>query len=516
MASSKSEEDALVANEIIVQLEGLWENYRKGVIHLKDGIELARQLKSKQLSYEELMADIIKKVNEKNPALNALVTFEPEKILDEKRQFNEKSDHPLHGVPFPLKMLGQEKKGWLATFGSRLFQTQRASKNSNFVNQVESIGLMPLGQTNSPEFGFKNITDAQIYGPARNPWNTDYSPGGSSGGAAAVVASGILPLAGASDGGGSIRIPASFCGLIGLKPSRGTMPVGPQAWRGWQGAAIDFGLTVSMRDTKALFTGPRGIHTGAPYQVAPAEWQTHEKKKHLKIAVCTASPIGSVISEEAKQAVANAVLFLEQQGHEVIEINYPLDGRRLIQSYYQMNGAETAAMIQSIEDGLGRQVRQTELEPISWTLLQYGNKVSASTYIRSLHVWDHAAITMEELFQEVDLFLSPTTAFSAPEVARDLQSDAIREKIANIQEYNEKESLEVISEMFEESLQITPYTQLANLTGQPAISLPTHLTKDFLPLGIQFMAARGREDLLFQIGELFEEHGKFHLPPSYR
>ncbi len=142
-----------------------------------------------------------------------------------------------------------------------------------------------------------------------------------------------------------------------------------------------------------------------------------------------------------------------------------------------MNGAETAAMIQSIEDGLGRQVRQTELEPISWTLLQYGNKVSASTYIRSLHVWDHAAITMEELFQEVDLFLSPTTAFSAPEVARDLQSDAIREKIANIQEYNEKESLEVISEMFEESLQITPYTQLANLTGQPAISLPTHLTK---------------------------------------
>lgn len=148
----------------------------------------------------------------------------------------------------------------------------------------------------------------------------------------------------------------------------------------------------------------------------------------MKIAVCTASPIGSVISEEAKQAVANAVLFLEQQGHDVIEINYPLDGRRLIQSYYQMNGAETAAMIQSIEDGLGRQVRQTELEPISWTLLQYGNKVSASTYIRSLHVWDHAAITMEELFQEVDLFLSPTTAFSAPEVARDLQSDAIREK----------------------------------------------------------------------------------------
>lgn len=324
---------------------------------MKDGIELARQLKNKQLSHEELMTDITTKVNEQNPTLNALVTFEPEAIMNGKNQVSERADHPLNGVPFPLKMLGQEKKGWLATFGFSLFQTQRASRNSNFVNQVESIGLMPLGQTNSPEFGFKNITDPQIYGPARNPWNTDYSPGGSSGGAAAVVASGILPLAGASDGGGSIRIPASFCGLIGLKPSRGTMPVGPQTWRGWQGAAIDFGLTVSMRDTKALFTGLRGIHTGAPYQVSPAEWQIHEKKKHLRIALCTASPIGTAISEEAKQAVAEAVLFLEQQGHEVIEIGYPVDGHRLIQSYYQMNGAETAAMIQSIEGGLGRQVR---------------------------------------------------------------------------------------------------------------------------------------------------------------
>ncbi|WP_262370019.1 amidase family protein, partial [Enterococcus faecium] len=162
-------------------------------------------------------------------------------------------------IPFPLKMLGQEKKGWLATSGSRLFETHRASHTSNYVRQAEAIGLVPFGQTNAPEFGFKNITDPVIYGPARNPWNLECTPGGSSGGAAAAVSSGIVPLAGASDGGGSIRIPASFCGLIGLKPSRGTMPVGPYAWRGWQGAAIDFGLTVSMRDTEALFYGMRSI-----------------------------------------------------------------------------------------------------------------------------------------------------------------------------------------------------------------------------------------------------------------
>ncbi|EMF0507708.1 amidase [Enterococcus hirae] len=482
---------------------------------MKDGMEIVKGLKKKQFSYKELVKEVSQKVAKLNPELNAFVTFETDQPIKDEGSIL-KDEQPLSGLPFPLKMLGQEKQGWLATSGSKLFQTHRSSRNSNFVSQVEKIGLIPLGQTNAPEFGFKNITDPQLYGPAKNPWNLAHSPGGSSGGTAAVVASGILPIAGASDGGGSIRIPASFCGLIGLKPSRGTMPVGPHAWRGWQGAAIDFGLTISMRDTKALFAGLRSIHSGAPYQVSPAEWQEHPPKKRLKIAVCTESPIQTKISDEARQAVTNAVTFLAQEGHEIIEINYPLDGRALIQSYYQMNGAETASMIHSIESGLGRSVAQNELEPISWVLLEYGKKVSAANYIQSLHVWDHAAITMEELFQTVDLFLSPTTAFTAPEISTDLQSDEIRAKMAGINECNEQESLAVISEMFEESLKITPYTQLANLTGQPAISLPTHISEEGLPLGIQFMAARGREDLLFHIGEIFENHQKFYLPPSYQ
>ncbi|MGX7172648.1 amidase [Enterococcus ratti] len=481
---------------------------------MKDGIDLANALKEKTISYEELIGEITKKVAKKNPELNAFVTFDPQQFFTSSPILEK--NQPLSGVPFPLKMLGQEKKGWLATSGSNLFKTHRASKNSNFVTKVQAIGLIPLGQTNTPEFGFKNITDPQLYGPARNPWNPAYSPGGSSGGAAAVVASGILPIAGASDGGGSIRIPASFCGLIGLKPSRGTMPVGPYAWRSWQGAAIDFGLTVSMRDTKALFMGLRGIHSGAPYQVSPIKWQEHPRKKQFKIAVCMESPVGTAISEEARQAIKNAGQFLTQTGHELVEINYPLDGRQLIQSYYQMNGAETAAMIRSVESNLGRSVEKNELELLSWALSEYGKKVSAADYIQALHLWDHAAIVMEELFQTFDLFLSPTTAFTAPNVLADLQSDQIREKMANISEWNEKEGLAIISASFEESLKLTPYTQLANLTGQPAINLPTHLSKNNLPLGIQFMAARGREDLLFQIGELFEAHQKFYLPPSYQ
>lgn len=475
---------------------------------MKDAIYLSQALKEKQFSQQEFLEETAKKAKKLNPELNAFVTFATTDLPQKK------TDSLLAGVPFPLKMLGQEKKGWLATSSSVLFQDHHASMNSNYVRQIESLGLLPFGQTNSPEFGFKNITDPVLYGPARNPWNVAHSPGGSSGGAAAAVAAGIVPMAGASDGGGSVRIPASFCGLIGLKPSRGTMPVGPYAWRGWQGAAIDFGLTISMRDTEALFYGLRGTASGAPYQASPAEWQTHPEKKTLRVAVCSASPIGSTISEEAKQAIKHAVDFLVEQGHDVVEVTYPLDGRHLINSYYQMNAAETAAMITSIEGSLKRSVRQEELEPISWTLLEYGKKIAAATYIESLHVWDRAAVIMEELFQEYDLFLSPTTAFSAPEIAKDLQSDLIREKMSQVSELSEKQAFDVVTEMFEESLQITPYTQLANLTGQPGISLPTHLTAEGLPLGIQFMAARGREDLLFTIGKLFEENQKFYLPKN--
>ncbi|HBH6339536.1 TPA: amidase [Enterococcus faecium] len=483
---------------------------------MNDATELAKELKEKEFSFQELVTDIQKKIKKQNHELNAFVALEPFESNSHELLIPQSEKGPLAGIPFPLKMLGQEKKGWLATSGSRLFETHRASHTSNYVRQAEAIGLVPFGQTNAPEFGFKNITDPVIYGPARNPWNLECTPGGSSGGAAAAVSSGIVPLAGASDGGGSIRIPASFCGLIGLKPSRGTMPVGPYAWRGWQGAAIDFGLTVSMRDTEALFYGMRSIHSGAPYQVSPVEWQTHPRKKRLKIAFCVDSPIHSQISEEAVLAVKKAVDFLGKEGHDLTEIPYPLDGRKLITSYYQMNGAETAAMIRSIETGIQRAVRKEELEPISWTLFQYGQKLSAATYIDSLHVWDESAIVMENLHQEYDLFLSPTTAFTAPKISEDLQSDAIRAQMEHISDCSEVEGLDVVSSMFEESLKITPYTQLANLTGQPAISLPTHLTKENMPLGIQFMAARGREDLLFQIGYLFEANHQFHLPNPWK
>lgn len=483
---------------------------------MKDGLYYTAQFRDKKLSVTEWIDERAQQVKKLNPKLNAFVDWDAESA---KKQYEERGADrgPFFGLPIPLKMLGQDKAGMKATSGSRLFKENRASSTDNFVQGLERLGLIPLGKTNAPEFGFKNISDPTIYGPARNPWNLDYSPGGSSGGAAAAVASGLFPIAGASDGGGSIRIPASFSGLIGLKPTRGSMPVGPDSWRGWQGASIDFALTVSMRDTETLFYHLRGTEKAAPYQAPKAEWehQSAARKPVLKIAFLTESPVGTPVSAEAIKATHNAATFLEQQGHEVTEIPYPVNGRQLIDSYYLMNGAETAAMFEDIQQGFQRTLTKSDMELMTWGIYQYGLRLPASQYTRSLQVWDQAAYKMEQLFEEYDVLLTPTTADSAPKIDADLQSNQIRKDLAQADALSTIQLKDLIYDMFEKSLTITPFTQLANLTGQPAISLPTHIAESGLPLGIQFMASKGREDTLFQVGELFEQEQKFLLPKYY-
>lgn len=484
---------------------------------MKDGIYWSEQLAKKKVSFEELVKDIAQKV-EKQKALNAFITFDEGQAI---REFHSRqtTDSLFSGLPIPLKMLGQEKQGWLANSSSRVLRQRRGKRTDNFVRQLEKCGLIPLGQTNAPEFGFKNITDPELYGPTRNPWKLTHSPGGSSGGAAAAVAAGIFPMAGASDGGGSIRIPAAFCGLIGLKPTRGAIPTGPNNWRGWQGAAINFAVTISMRDTERLFYGLReGVEKVAPYQAVREEWHHHKAASNskLRIAFTTESPVGSDVASSGQEAVKQAVAFLTEAGHEVTEIKYPLDGRALIDSYYLMYGGETAAMFAEISEGIGRPVEKEDMELMTWGIYQYGKYIQAAEFINGLHLWDQSAYKMEQLFASYDLFLTPTTAHPAPEILADLQSDDIRERLHHSAEFSKEQLDRLIHEMFEKSLVITPYTQLANLTGHPAISLPTFVTAEGLPMGIQFMASKGREDLLLQIGLLFEGNHQFILPEVYR
>lgn len=482
-----------------------------------DATYWAECLRQGEISFSELVSLTQKRVADLNGQLNALTSFNPALAQAEYEQSN-LEDSVFAGLPVPVKVLGPDAQGLSNSGAARLFKDSVATRDSNFIKQAKKIGLIPIGTTNAPEFGFKNVTDSHLYGNCHNPWDLSRTPGGSSGGAAAAVAAGIFPLALASDGGGSIRIPASYTGLIGLKPSRGTMPLGPNGWRSWQGAAINFALTVSIRDTRNLFYGLRRQEPTAPYQPVQAEWchflEDDYGKRPLRVAFTTESPVKTKVSPAAKQAVLAAVNFMETElGYQVSEAQPQVNGRELMNQYYLMNGAETAAMLVEFEKKRQKKLQFEEVEPLTYALYRYGQKTPATAYINSLNYWDQVSYQVDEFFKDYDLYLSPTTAQVAPKLENReerLNSMLFEDEGVIFEQYEE-----LIYQMFAPSLAQTPFTQLANLTGNPAISLPTALEKQ-LPLGIHFMAAKGREDLLFEVGHEFERAGYFKLPYFYK
>ncbi|MGX7023419.1 amidase [Vagococcus hydrophili] len=481
---------------------------------VKDATYLAGLIRNNDMSPMEALDEMYKKAKA-NEKLNAFVELDLDKAkksLESDKQNLKNS--PFYGVPFPLKDLGQSKEGFSQTMGSKLFKNNIANQTNNYVSRIEQAGFVPFGVTTAPEFGFKNVTDADINGDTLNPLDITRYSGGSSGGAASVVASGISPIAGASDGGGSIRIPASFTGLIGMKPSRGKIVTGPDGFRDWQGASVNFVLGVSIRDTKKMLRILKPNKQFSPFNQPKASLPVVNRP--LKIAVCTTSPIGNPVSDEAIQAVHNAAIFLEGLGHSVEMIDYPVDGLGLIKSYYQMNGGETANMMNHMEKAFHRPLLKEDMELMTWAIYQFGKKLSAADYADSFNIWDQSAVIMEQLFETYDIFLSPTATTIAPKITDDLQSDEIRERMHEA-EFQTKEELDtLIYDMFEKSLWITPYTQLANLTGQPAISLPTHMTeKENLPIGVQLMASKGNDSLLLEVGKWFEELHKLMIPKVY-
>lgn len=477
----------------------------------KDATDMAEAVRSGQVSPKEMVLETIAKAESEKPRLNAITSTRYEKALLEAEEGNF-AGKPFAGVPIFLKDLGQEQAGEVSTSGSILFANYRAQQSDNYVKKLESLGFIVLGRTNTPEFGFKNTSDSQLHGTVNLPDDVTRNAGGSSGGAAALVASGVSPLAGASDGGGSIRIPASFNGLIGLKPTRGRIPVGPSSYRGWQGASVNFSLTKTIRDTKTLLEQFQICQMESPF-VLPR--LTHEdlfekSLKPLRVALQLTSPIGGQVSAEAISAVKKAAQFLEKEGHEIIVLDkLPLDGIEAMKSYYIMNSVETAAMFDGIEASLGRQMTIDDMEVMTWAIYRSGQKIPAKTYSRILSQWDQYSRIMHDFHRSYDILLSPTVAEVAPKHGQFDLSDQLKDKLRHMDDFNSKEQQDLIWQMFEHSLDWTPFTQQANLTGQPSISLPVYRTEDGLSIGVQVTAAKGREDLLLQIGELFENKNQF-------
>lgn len=476
-----------------------------------DGLGLAELVKKKVVQPKEILAEAIKTMEELNPKLNAVIDlfYEKAEAMAEKVDLS----GTFAGVPMLLKDIAQEIEGERITFGSKAYQNYRAKEDCNYVKQVRKTSAVFVGRTNIPEFALMAITEPSIYGPARNPWNLEHTPGGSSGGSAAAVASGMVPIAGANDGGGSIRIPAAYCGLFGMKPTRGRTPVGPEDGRHWQGAAVDLILSRSVRDSAAMLDAISIYEKGAAFHTPLFQGsylnqsQTSINQK-LNIAFTVESPLGTEVDPDCKEAVIKTARYLESLGHNLEEKSAPVNGWKLAQSYLTMYFGEVAATLASLDEILGRKVKMSDVEPTTWIVGLIGKATTAEEFVLSLREWDKAAIQMESFHEIYDLYLTPTSAMlpakigelepsksekAAMQVAGKLGVGGVLKKIG------------IVQQVAENNLKRTPFTQLANLTGQPAMSIPFHLTKLGLPVGVQFMAAKGKEDLLYSLAGQLEQ-----------
>lgn len=472
-----------------------------------DGLGLAELIKKKEVKVEEVREMAIREIEQKNDKLNAVI----HKMYDYTPEENQNSPNGIFaGVPVLTKDTLQEIKGQPLTEGSKVLSDYIANEDSEFVRQLKATGVKILGQTNVPEFALMGVTEPDLYGPSRNPWNLDYTPGGSSGGSAAAVASGMVPIAGANDGGGSIRIPGAFCGLFGLKPTRGRVPIGPNRGRAWQGASVDHILSRSVRDSAAMLDQYQYDRANAfiapPFEGSFLKASQTPIRRPLKIAFTTKSPIGTTVHDECKEAVHKCVKLLESMGHKVEEKEAPVDGKRLANSYFLLYFAEVASTFTEIEKRIGRKVTAKDVEPTTWILGLLGKAVSAEEFLSSLKFWDLAAIQMEAFHDEYDLYITPTTAYPPSKIG-ELDPSSFEKTMIKLVGALRLGKLfkKSVDQLATKSLERTPFTQLANLTGQPAITLPLHLTKDGLPIGVQVMARRGREDQLLQLAGQLEQ-----------
>lgn len=475
-----------------------------------DGLGLAELVRKKQVSPSELCEEAIRRIEQLNPKLNAVVT--PMYDIARKAVQAGLPEGPFAGVPFLLKDIIDEYAGVPLTMGSKVFRNYIPAQDSEMVVRFKKSGLVILGKTNVPELGILGITEPELHGPTRNPWNTDHTPGGSSGGSAAAVASGMVPLASGNDGGGSIRIPASCCGLFGLKPTRGRNPLGPMIGELWQGAVVSHVITRSVRDSAAMLDAVHGPDAGAPYMIPPPErpyFQEMEREPtSLRIAFTSASPIGTPVHQECIKAVEEAAKLLEKLGHKVEEAQPDVDGKAALKSYLTMCFGETAVVFEDMKTVLGRKASLSDVEPLTWTMGLLGRTLSARDFAKAKREWGIAGRAMGRFHQKYDLFMTPTLAYPPVRIG-ELQPrpyERLAMKVVNALGLGViLTATGIVDQMAEASLSNLPFTELANLTGQPAMSVPLHWTPDGLPVGVHFMAPFGEEAMLFRLAAQLEK-----------
>ncbi|NAR49539.1 amidase [Acinetobacter haemolyticus] len=474
-----------------------------------DGLGLAQLVKNKEIQAVELLELALERSAQVNPKLNAIIIPMHEQA---KQRTKQNLSGPFAGVPFLVKDLFQEYQGVPTSYGSHSLKRINYTPdfNAEIVNRWEKAGIISFGRTNTPEFGIKGITEPDAHGACHNPWNLKHNSGGSSGGSASAVAGGIVPIAGAGDGGGSIRIPASYCGLFGLKPSRGRTPWGPQYSEAMHGAAMQHVLCKTVRDSAAMLDAVQGPEQSSLFTIQAPDQKyldiIQQSPKKLKIAFNTQSPIGTKVSKDAIQAIQQTAKLLESLGHIVVEDRPKIDGLALAKDFITTWFSQFSYMQAQIKQMTGSTDQDFELDSIA--LAAFGAKTTATEYIHNLNNWGLYSTQMNIFFEKYDLYLTPTTASVAPkngEIATPAWQKPILKGLLKLGKAHYLAQGKLVEKMVQDNLSWVPFTQLANVTGLPAMSVPLYWNKHGLPLGSQFIAPFGREDRLLQLAAQLEQ-----------
>lgn len=416
---------------------------------------------------------------------------------------------PFAGVPFLLKDIYQDYAGVPMTMGTKPLRHHVAPRNATITDRYIAAGLVVIGLSATPELGLKATTETALHGATRNPWDTTRTPGGSSGGSAAAVAAGYVPMAGASDGGGSIRIPASYCGLFGLKPSRGRVPEGPMRGEGMEGAIASHALTRSVRDSAALLDAISGPEPGGPYVIAPPARPYAEEvgadPGRLRIGFSTASPVGGKVDPDIAAATAAAAKNLESLGHHVEEAAPAIDGKLVARCYMTLYFGQVAAGVAEIRRRT--KAKPEEFEAETMALARLGEALSACAYVEAREQWNGFARALAAFHERYDLFMTPATALGPARIGQ-LDPAPWERSLLRLMSRLRAGSVMLkagaIDQLAARNLERTPFTQLANLTFVPAMSVPMGKMTSGLPVGIQFVAPFGREDVLFRLAAQVE------------
>jgi amidase len=472
-----------------------------------DATTLAGQVADQRVTAPELLELARRRLDQVNPTLNAVVLPMVE-VADARAA--SPLDGPFAGVPFLIKDLMQEYAGFPTSNGSRSLAGDVADRHALVTQRFLDAGLVIFGKTNTPEFGAKGVTEPELWGAARNPWNTDHTPGGSSGGSGAAVAAGVVPAAGANDGGGSIRIPAACNGLVGLKTSRGLGPYGPQTGEVMFGMVTQGVLSRTVRDSAALLDAVIGPFPGAGYRGAPHDVpfaeQIVQRPGPLRIGYSASSAINANPDPEAVTAVERAAALLTELGHHVEEVAPPHDDEALARDFLTIWFAQLHGQVAEVKRRLRSPDSHFEADTLASAEL--GRAAGVVPLLRALDNINHHIRALAGFHASYDFFLTPTLA--KPPIAVDSTTASANLQrasrvVAKLRGGRLLTMSGVLDQLISDNLGWVPYTQLANLTGRPAISVPLHWTAAGLPLGVQLVGTLGADGALLQLAAQLEE-----------